>query len=136
MKGRGVLHPQLSRVLAETGHTDLLGLADSGLPLPATVERVDLGFAPGQPALLEVLDAVLSELRVEGYLLATESREHAPWLVEALAARLPAAGVAWVPHEELKARCRSARALVRTGEVRPFANVLLVSGVDFAPPAR
>ena len=131
MKERGVLHPQLGRVLAETGHTDTLGVCDAGLPIPDGPERIDLGYAPGQAPLLSVLDAMLSELRVEAYVLAEESRLHASWLVDALDERLPDADVRWVSHEELKAASRAARAVVRTGEFRPFANVLLVSGVDF-----
>lgn len=131
MKDHGVLHPQLARVLAETGHTDLVGLCDAGLPVPTGVQRVDLAFAPGKPALLDVLDAVLDELRVEGYVLASETAVQAPWLVAALNERLPAAAVTWVDHADLKRRSAGARAIVRTGEVRPYANVLLVSGVDF-----
>lgn len=131
MKDVGVLHPELARVLASAGHGDRVGLADAGLPIPPATPRIDLGFRPGQPALLDVLDAVLSELRVEAYVLAEESADAAGWLVEALGSRLPAARVIWVTHEDLKVATREARAMVRTGECRPYANVLLQSGVDF-----
>ena len=36
-----------------------------------------------------------------------------------------------IPHEELKRLTASARAVVRTGETTPFANVVLVAGVTF-----
>jgi len=36
-----------------------------------------------------------------------------------------------ISHEALKARVRDARAVVRTGECTPFANVLLRCGVVF-----
>jgi len=39
--------------------------------------------------------------------------------------------VASVSHEELKAQCAGARAVVRTGEFSPYANVILRSGVVF-----
>ena len=131
MKDAGVLHPELARTLASAGHGDLIGLADAGLPIVPTTPRIDLAFAPGKPPLLEVLDAVLEELRVEAYVVAHESTDDAAWLLDALAERLPDAHVERVTHEGLKAMTRGARAVVRTGEFRPFANVLLRSGVRF-----
>lgn len=131
MKDGGVLHPELARTLAAAGHGDLIGLADAGLPIPAATPRIDLAFAPGKPPLLEVLDAVLEEFHVEAYVLAHESGEEAAWLIDALAQRLPGVAVEHVSHEELKAATHGARAVVRTGEFRPYANVLLRSGVRF-----
>jgi D-ribose pyranase len=135
MKDRGILNPQLSGLVAEMGHGDLLCIADAGLPIPVGVERVDLAFAPGQPGFLEVLQAILTELRVEAYVLAEESKEHCPQVVEALSQALPEAQVVWVDHEEFKRRTAGARAVVRTGQFTPYANVLLGSGVDFSSGA-
>jgi D-ribose pyranase len=135
MKDRGILNPQLSGLVAEMGHGDLLCIADAGLPIPVGVERVDLAFAPGQPGFLEVLQAILTELRVEAYVLAEESKEHCPQVVEALSQALPEAEVVWVDHEEFKRRTAGARAVVRTGQFTPYANVLLRSGVDFSSGA-
>jgi D-ribose pyranase len=39
--------------------------------------------------------------------------------------------VEFVSHSDFKARTASARAIVRTGEFAPYANVILVSGVVF-----
>jgi D-ribose pyranase len=114
------------------GHGDLLAIADAGLPVPIDVERIDLAVAPGVPALLDVVDAVLSELRVETYLLAEESKAACPNLVQALSDRLPGIEVQWVDHVRLKALTHEARAIVRTGEFTSYANLLLVSGVDFS----
>jgi D-ribose pyranase len=132
MKDRGLLHPQLARVVTELGHGDLLGIGDAGLPLPLGVERVDLAVVRGVPSFLEVARAVLAEVRVERLVFAEESRSACPELLDAVTALAPEATVEWVTHDELKARSRSARAVVRTGEFTPYANVLLVSGVDFS----
>lgn len=132
MKDRGLLHPQLARVLAEAGHGDVIGIADAGLPLPADVERVDLALTAGTIAFADVARAVLHEFRVEAMVLAEESRTFCPQLVALLQELAPAAEMIWVDHEDLKARSRQARALVRTGEFTPYANVLLISGVDFS----
>ena len=130
MKDRGILHSRLARVVASMGHGDALCVADAGLPVPTGVLRIDLAFAPGQPPFLDVLDAVLSELRVERYTMAKES---SPAIVDALRVRLRQAKESSVTHEELKQLSADAKAVVRTGEFRPFANVILYSGVDFTP---
>ena len=39
--------------------------------------------------------------------------------------------VEFVTHEKLKELARHARAVIRTGEATPFANVILYSGVIF-----
>jgi D-ribose pyranase len=133
VKARGIIHPRLAAVVAAMGHGDLLGIADAGLPVPLQVERVDLGFAPGKPAFLDVVRAILEELQVEAYVLAEESREACPQYVRTLQESLPEAEAMWVDHEELKRLTAGARAVVRTGEFTPYANVLLRSGVDFTP---
>lgn len=136
MKDEGILHPDMARVVAMMGHTDLLGIADAGLPIPLGVQRIDLAFAPGLPAWLDVLHAVLCELQVEAYTVANESRIGCPHFMTALAAALPNAEARWVDHEELKRLSADARAVVRTGEFTPFANVLLQSGADFSTATR
>ncbi len=45
--------------------------------------------------------------------------------------RLLGVPVEAVGHEEFKQRCRDARAVVRTGETTPYANVILRAGVPF-----
>ena len=62
----GILHPQLARVLAELRHKDTIIIGDAGLPIPKGVERVDLGWRPGDPAYLDVLEEILKYIVVEG----------------------------------------------------------------------
>ncbi len=131
MKKIGVLNHRLSAVIATMGHTDLLVLADAGLPVPPGVERIDLAVSPGVPALLDVARAVASELQVERLILASELVNRNPHLADAVAALFASAGVDRVPHEDFKALMAKARAVVRTGECTPYANIILVSGVTF-----
>jgi D-ribose pyranase len=79
-----------------------------------------------------VLKAVLSEMQVERALLAREAVEQLP------AGTLPAwceGQLTVVPetisHEELKRLSARARAVVRTGECTPYANIVLCAGVTF-----
>ncbi len=138
MKRGTLLHPDLSRVVASLGHGDLLVVADAGLPIPPGVERIDLAFAPGKPPFLDVLEAILAEAEVERATVATELRTASPRpfreRLEATLLALPkvaARGIEAVPHDELKRLTRGARAVVRTGEFTPYANVVLHAGVVF-----
>lgn len=130
---KGTLNGQLARVISETGHTDRLVVSDAGLPIPMSVERVDLAVRENLPRFLDVLDTVLAELAVEGALLAEEIRTHSPDLAATVERRLAVFDVVpnYVPHVEFKVATSTARAAVRTGEFTPYANVLLTAGVVY-----
>jgi D-ribose pyranase len=137
MKKCGHLNREVSRVLARMGHTDSLVIADCGLPVPEGVECIDLSLSLGEPAFLRVLDSVLADFKVERAVFAAEANEHNP----AVAARASSLSreevqVDFVAHETLKQLARRARAVIRTGEATPYANVLLYSGVIFGGPHR
>lgn len=127
------INPQLSRIISETGHTDLLVVTDAGLPIPAGSERVDLAFRPGDPAFFDVLDTVLAELVVEGAIVSAEVVEKSPHILKGLEDRLTPLGVEieLIPHTEFKLRTHDARAFVRSGEFTPYANVILQAGVAY-----
>lgn len=125
------INPALSRVISETGHTDLIVVTDAGLPIPPGSERIDLAYRPGAPAFLDVLDTLLAELVVEGATVSAEVAEHSPEMLAALEERLPGIEIEHVPHVEFKRRTRDARAFVRSGEFTPYANVILRAGVAY-----
>ena len=131
MKKIGVLNQPLSRVLAGLGHMDTLVIADAGLPIPSGTERIDLAVSAGIPAFLDVLRAVLSEMEVQGAIVAEEMLERSPQIYEALRELLGDVPIQTVPHEQFKARTADARAVVRSGEFTPYANVILIAGVVF-----
>jgi D-ribose pyranase len=131
MKRSGILNPQLAQVIASMGHTETLCIADSGLPIPPEVLRIDLALTAGVPGFLQTLEAVLRELQVERAVVAQELLDQNPALYAEIRRRVGDTPVDAVPHEEFKRLVRSARAVVRTGEQTPYANVLLQSGVTF-----
>jgi D-ribose pyranase len=138
MKKSGLLHPELSHVIASLGHTDTLVIADAGLPIPDGVLRIDLAYTAGQPPFLSVLESVLAEMEVEGATLALETQDLTPKAfykkVLGRLEQLPKVkkqGVDFISHEDFKAQTLRARAIVRTGEMTPYANVILQSGVTF-----
>jgi D-ribose pyranase len=138
MKKSGLLHPELSHIIASLGHTDLLVIADAGLPVPDGVPRIDLAYTPGQPPFLSVLEAVLVEVEVEAATLALEMQTVTPKAfykkvlgrLEGLP-KVKKQGVDFVSHEDFKALTLRAKAVIRTGEFTPYANVILQSGVVY-----
>ncbi|MFF3762992.1 D-ribose pyranase [Streptomyces sp. NPDC001922] len=131
MKKAGILNRHLSGALALLGHTDLVAVCDAGLPIPEGPVVVDLAFRAGVPSFAAVLEGLLDELVVEAATAAAEVRRANPEVSALLDGFFPAPGLELVPHEEFKARTRGARLVVRTGESRPYANVLLRCGVPF-----
>jgi D-ribose pyranase len=138
MKRFGHLNRDVSRVLARMGHTDSVVIADCGLPVPEGVECIDLSVSLGEPSFLRVLDTLLADFKADRAVFAMEAKACNP-AVTARACSLAheQMQVEFVTHESLKELTRRARAVIRTGETTPYANVLLYSGVLFgnAPQA-
>jgi D-ribose pyranase len=131
MKKTTLLHSQLSYTIATLGHLDMLVIADAGLPIPAETVRIDLALTQGVPGATQTLKVVLEEMKVEKVILAEEAKDRNPKFLRDVQELLPEVPVQFVTHSEFKTRTASARAVVRTGEFTPYANVVLVSGVVF-----
>ncbi len=139
MRKASLLNAPIARVCAQMGHTDSLCIGDAGLPIPGPVERIDLALRAGSPAFLEVLPAVGTELFIERAVLAEELRDQQPdyhaAVLEQIDTLAGAQGkpiqVGHVSHEAFKRLTNGCKAVVRTGEFTPFANVILYSGVPF-----
>ncbi|KAF0812149.1 D-ribose pyranase [Andreprevotia sp. IGB-42] len=132
MKKSGHLNRDISRVLAGMGHTDCIVIADCGLPIPPGVECIDLALQLGEPGFLPVLETLLADFQTERAVFACEALEHNS-AVTTRATAMARTGVAvdFVPHDTFKTLCREAKAVIRTGEATPYANVILHSGVIF-----
>ena len=65
MKRGTLINQPVSAVIAGLGHMDKLVIADAGLPIPDTAQRIDLALTQGVPTFLQTLDAVLSEMVVQ-----------------------------------------------------------------------
>ncbi|MFD9397147.1 D-ribose pyranase [Streptomyces sp. NPDC060000] len=130
MRPDGLWHPRLMEILVGLGHTDLIVVADAGLPVPRGVERIDLVWSRGEPGFLPVLSAVLGEAVFEHVTYATELT-HQATLDGLIGALAPTTSHSQLPHEQLKLITAGARAVVRTGETTPYANAVLHAGVAF-----
>ncbi|MEG9533270.1 D-ribose pyranase [Mannheimia bovis] len=139
MKKTTNLNAQLSHSIATLGHTDSLTICDAGLPIPNEVERIDLALTAGVPSFLQTFDVVVDELFVERVLIAEEIKQKNPQILADLLKRLAQLEQAqqnkiqvdYVNHEIFKEQTHYSKAVVRTGECSPYANIILYSGVPF-----
>ena len=132
MRKTVLLNSEISSVISNMGHTDTLTIGDCGLPIPEYVQRIDLALKKAVPDFLTVLDTVLEELCVEKIVLAEEIKAASPDMHAAILARFgEKVRLEYVSHAEFKQRTGDSRAIVRTGECTPYANIILQSGVTF-----
>ena len=134
MKKAGILNSDISRVLSYMGHTDTICIGDCGLPIPDEVERIDLALKFGIPTFMDTLKVVKEDMKIEKIVLATEIKEQNKKVLKEIEDLFEGEGVEveYVPHTELKAQTKNCKAVIRTGETTPYANIILQSGCIFA----
>lgn len=139
MKRGKLLNSDISAVISKMGHTDSITIADSGLPIPPNTERIDIALTFGIPSFIQVLENILLELCVEKVVIADEmiknnSKIHSMMLTVFEKYRKESgfkAELNYVKHSELKHLTEQTKAVVRTGEITPYSNIILYSGVVF-----
>ncbi|MEK5186949.1 D-ribose pyranase [Solibacillus sp. FSL R5-0449] len=129
MKKQGILNRELAGIFARLGHTDKIVIADCGLPIPEGVTCIDLAYKLGEPGFMTILEVVLEDLKVEHSFLAEEIvTANEPIHSSLLKIVEP---VTYISHEQFKKMTSEAKVIIRTGEITPYANIMLQSGVIF-----
>ncbi len=135
MKKNGILNSDISRVLSYMGHTDQIAVGDCGLPIPEETERIDLALKFGVPGFMEVLCEVKKEMKIEKIILAEEIKTKNPEILKQILQLFDRAEeeceIEYVSHEELKEKTHTCKAVIRTGETTPYANIILQSACLF-----
>jgi D-ribose pyranase len=134
MQKIGILNSKIAKVLADMGHTDQITIGDCGLPIPQGVPRIDLALRLGQPGFMDVTSEVAKYMEIQKIYVAPEMAVENPEQWKKLHELFPEDQVEWVvlsSHEELKQMTKNSKAVIRTGEITPFSNVVLESGVIF-----
>lgn len=138
-----MLNSNILSVLAKLGHTDQIVIADAGLPVPSSTERIDLALIKGVPSFMETLKAILPVMQVEKIVLAEEIKTQNSALLEELLQLIAYYSdldegkkpieIIYISHEAFKSQTQheSCKAVIRTGECTPYANIILESGVVF-----
>lgn len=143
MNKSSMLNSNINRVLSTIGHTEQIVIADAGLPIPGSTERIDIALVKGVPTFIETLMAVLPVMQVQRIVLAGEIVDQNPEvhaeilkLVEFYSnldeGRKPIS-IDYVSHEDFKVHTKDelCKAVIRTGECTPYANIILEAGVVF-----
>ncbi|WP_307993681.1 D-ribose pyranase [uncultured Intestinibacter sp.] len=133
MKRHGILNSDISRVLSYMGHTDCICIGDCGIPIPDETERIDLAVKFGVPTFMDVLKEVGNDMKIEKIVLAEEIKEHNPQVLAEITEYFKGQDVEveYVSHVGLKQMTRECKAVIRTGETTPYANIILQSGCIF-----
>jgi len=147
MKTHGILQNELAKVVATMGHGDMLVITDRGFPFPRhdMTTCIDVSVGRDLPKVADVVKVVLEELEIEGVIIAEETKSACPDVHAALQATLASIDNKGnpirqeiIPHKEFKdlvlngaLQGKEVKAMVKTGEFTPYANIILVSGVDF-----
>lgn len=131
MKKTKMINSDMSRVIAQMGHFDKLSIGDAGMPVPMGTEKIDLAVDNGIPSFMQVLTNVLEELEVQRIYLAEEIKTENPKILENIKALMPETPITFMPHSDMKQDLNNCHAFVRTGEMTPYSNIILESGVVF-----
>ena len=137
MKRQGILNSDISRVLSYMGHMDTICIGDCGLPIPDETERIDLAVRFGQPSFMEVLKEVGADMKIEKIVLAEEIKTHNPEILQEIEQFFAGNETGFKPevefvlHSDLKRMTNTCKAVIRTGETTPYANIILQSGCIF-----
>jgi D-ribose pyranase len=131
VKKKGVLNKDISEVVASLGHLDKLTICDAGLPIPDDVWRIDLAVSEGIPGFIEVTKVLAEDVKVQKIIMAEEIKVKSPQIEAKVIEIFKGVEVVYVPHDKFKEMSVGSRAIIRTGEFTPYANVIIVSGVMF-----
>lgn len=132
MQKVGILNSAIAKVLADLGHTDTIVIGDCGLPVPAGVPKIDLALKLGSPSFMEVVAEVEKYMEIEKVEIAAEMEDRNPAVYAAMKDLFQKQQ--WIVdenHEQFKAATAKAKCVIRTGEITPYANVILHSNVIF-----
>ena len=147
MKTKGILHNELAHLVATMGHGDMLVITDRGFPFPRHdyTTCIDLSVGRDLPRVVDVLKVVLEELEIEGCIIANETRTVSPKtykeftdVIAAVKNKGNAIVEKNIPHPDFKdlvlngaLEGQELKGFVKCGEFTPYANIILISGVDF-----
>lgn len=131
MKKAGILHKDISELVAAIGHTDAIVICDAGFPIPLGMQRIDLGIEENLPTTLDLIRVILKELNVEKIIMAKETEEISPNKYKEMVEYFPGVEKELVKHLEFKERCKGVKAIIKTGDCVPYSNIMLIAGVPY-----
>lgn len=131
MKKEGIQNEAILRLIGSIGHNDRFVVCDLGLPVPKGVERIDMAVVKGVPAFMQVFKPLVEEIALEKLILAKDILVKNPDMYEAIKSLCGDTPIEFVEHVVFKEMTSDVKAVIRTGEITPYANVIIQAGVNF-----
>ena len=78
MKEIGIINRDISRLISEQGHGDLLMVVDAGFAIANDINVVDISLSENTPKVTEVLEVLSQFYSVEKMIIANETKMHNP----------------------------------------------------------
>ncbi len=119
------INREINDILGKLGHTDKICIADLGLPIPTGVKCIDLAYLVGSPTFIQVYRGLLDTMIVEDTIIAEEFESKGDSIF--LEFEKISNVYKKVSHEEFKILTKECKAIIRTGQATPYANVILTS---------
>jgi D-ribose pyranase len=124
----GLLNPHALSLLARVRHTNSLLIADRGFPSWPQIETIDLSLVDDVPTVLHVLHALRDNHHFGAAYMAEEFvRDNSCETQDAFNLALHGIEIFREPHEQFKKRVPACIGLIRTGDTKQYANLILVS---------
>lgn len=139
MRKGQLFNSNICQILSQMGHTDQIAIGDAGLPIPDSTLRIDLALTYGIPSFMQVFESLSQDMQIEKVILASEIIDKNPSMHTQILKLIKkinkiqknSIDVIYLSHEQLKLQTQQCKAVIRTGECSPFANIILQSGVIF-----
>ena len=140
MKKR-ILNKKLAEIVADLRHGEMIYIADSGsntsekgiYPLDPSVEYLDLGAVTGSPSFEDIVETLIEAGDFEGAIVPEDMEDYNPkhfGLLTDLLGKEKVHTINYAPEfYELRNRCK---AVVRMGDITPYAIAVLVGGYPSA----
>lgn len=129
-----LIHPQIMAALAAAGHTAAVLIADANYPITTAVRPgatiVHIGLRAGMPSIDDVLTTIITAVPIESAAYMNQDDGQPPQVLDEHRKALPNAKFVGLGRQEFYAQARSddLALAVATGDIRPFANILLTIG--------
>lgn len=131
MKKNGIINSNISEILTNMRHTDTICISDLGLPCPDNVKSIDISLKMGSPSFIDVLEEVYKDLKIEHIILAEEIKTNNKDIHEKILKIFNDVSIDYISHSDFKKKTQNCKAIIRTGEATPYANIILQSACIF-----
>jgi len=128
MRETGIVNRDICDILSTLGHTDEVIVCDAGFAIPLGVRTIDISLAENVPTVPQVLAELRKHFSVEKLVISEETKKVSPTrFKEFVKAFDKGMAVELISQNEIRARARTVKAVIRTGDFTAYSNIVLVS---------